>query len=510
MKIKTNILNGRNDDGSFVSFGMVDGTQGGYYSPTISDSGELTYRASDDRMPEIEWRNIVGPPATTDKTLSEAGKMADAQVVGEEFTSIDALLKNTKKSDIEIERRITNLEYALDDYLYRPEIDDTPAYIKTVPDGVLPKATLDSYGGKSLVWNQLINNPEFSDGTSWGAKSGSMSYSDGVATYMVAEKYNAARLEQTLSHGLIVGHKYFSRVYVNLIHESNVVLRIGGSYSAHRVTLKQDVWSEIYYVRNATEDDASVSFFRVFIPTDGEEWNVGDTWKVKSPLVVDLTQMFGAGNEPTADEFNAMFPDDYYPYNPGEIISAGVSEIVSSAGTTITIPTSIASLPGYGWSAGSVCNEVDLESGQYIQRVGSYVLTGVDIDSYGVASTGVPYVRFNSTIKAGASNDLNMITNHGDKAVEKVVSESGCIRNVGGALYRYDSAYESLSDAKARLDANPLIVYYKLSKPIITDISDLLPDNVLEVEAGGTITFENEHKLPVPNQITYLVKTEGG
>lgn len=160
MKIKTNILNGRNDDGSFVSFGMVDGTQGGYYSPTISDSGELTYRASDDRMPEIEWRNIVGPPATTDKTLSEAGKMADARVVGEEFTSIDALLKNTKKSDIEIERRITNLEYALDDYLYRPEIDDTPAYIKTVPDGVLSKAMIDSFGGRSILWNQAFNGTE--------------------------------------------------------------------------------------------------------------------------------------------------------------------------------------------------------------------------------------------------------------------------------------------------------------------------------------------------------------
>ena len=34
----------------------------------------------------------------------------------------------------------------------------------------------------------------------------------------------------------------------------------------------------------------------------------------------DLTQMFGAGNEPaTVAEFRAMFPDDYYPYNAGEL-----------------------------------------------------------------------------------------------------------------------------------------------------------------------------------------------
>lgn len=38
--------------------------------------------------------------------------------------------------------------------------------------------------------------------------------------------------------------------------------------------------------------------------------------------VFDLTQMFGAGNEPaTVEEFRAIFPLDYYVYNPGELIS---------------------------------------------------------------------------------------------------------------------------------------------------------------------------------------------
>ena len=47
------------------------------------------------------------------------------------------------------------------------------------------------------------------------------------------------------------------------------------------------------------------------------------------PQIYDLTAMFGAGNEPkTVAEFEAMFPNDYYPYNAGEIVSAGVTEIV--------------------------------------------------------------------------------------------------------------------------------------------------------------------------------------
>ena len=38
------------------------------------------------------------------------------------------------------------------------------------------------------------------------------------------------------------------------------------------------------------------------------------------PQVSDLTAMFGTGNEPTTvDEFRALYPDSYYPYNPGEL-----------------------------------------------------------------------------------------------------------------------------------------------------------------------------------------------
>lgn len=35
------------------------------------------------------------------------------------------------------------------------------------------------------------------------------------------------------------------------------------------------------------------------------------------PFVCDLTEMFGAGNEPTLEQFRALFPKDYYPYNAG-------------------------------------------------------------------------------------------------------------------------------------------------------------------------------------------------
>ena len=45
------------------------------------------------------------------------------------------------------------------------------------------------------------------------------------------------------------------------------------------------------------------------------------SYRVGNVKVIDLTQMFGAGNEPTIEEFEAMFPASYYPYNAGELLS---------------------------------------------------------------------------------------------------------------------------------------------------------------------------------------------
>ena len=44
--------------------------------------------------------------------------------------------------------------------------------------------------------------------------------------------------------------------------------------------------------------------------------------------LIDLTQMFGEGNEPTTtEEFESMFPNSYYPYNEGTLMSMSVNEV---------------------------------------------------------------------------------------------------------------------------------------------------------------------------------------
>ena len=49
-----------------------------------------------------------------------------------------------------------------------------------------------------------------------------------------------------------------------------------------------------------------------------------------TPILIDLTQMFGYGNEPsTVAEFEALFPEPYYAYNAGQLINNKASKYVT-------------------------------------------------------------------------------------------------------------------------------------------------------------------------------------
>jgi hypothetical protein len=85
-------------------------------------------------------------------------------------------------------------------------------------------------------------------------------------------------------------------------------------------------------------------------------------------LFVDLTLMFGAGNEPaTPEEFEKIFPLDYYDYNEGEVIPFAGQNLVTTGRNQYNPATGKANLLG----------------GQTYQLLGTY--TSAEID--GVAVT---------------------------------------------------------------------------------------------------------------------------
>ena len=59
---------------------------------------------------------------------------------------------------------------------------------------------------------------------------------------------------------------------------------------------------------------------------------------VAYPMIYDLTMMFGAGNEPTIEQFMEYFPADNYPYNAGQEMTVDQVNGSSYTPAVITIP----------------------------------------------------------------------------------------------------------------------------------------------------------------------------
>ena len=95
----------------------------------------------------------------------------------------------------------------------------------------------------------------------------------------------------------IEGHKYFLRsTYDNSISELSFFGFCNGYYLGFNListcSFTGNYDFHLYYPQPVSQD-VSISFY---------------------VNLFDLTQMFGSGNEPTIQEFNEMFPNDYYDY----------------------------------------------------------------------------------------------------------------------------------------------------------------------------------------------------
>ncbi len=189
----------------------------------------------------------------------------------------------------------------------------TPAYIQPVPKGA-KAVSINKVYGRTINFNQLFTDPLAS--TSYGVTitQNNISHSftaNGKATsnfYPSAYRFN-----------IISGHKYFVRFQ-----------KISGSVSGGSILLN------LYSYGGGT---ISAGADRIFTATTtsssamcslavGKDTNL-DNYTARA-MIFDLTQMFGADNEPTTiDEFKSYLKEDYYPYNAGTLKHSKVTSVVS-------------------------------------------------------------------------------------------------------------------------------------------------------------------------------------
>jgi hypothetical protein len=436
------------------------------------------------------------------ETAAQTAQAVADSLPDDYVTAVAKIAENTaeisavKLSDKELKRRVDALYDIGQGVTHRFETDTDTADSKTVPTGA-KLMSVKNMGGRSIVFNQFAKNKPFDSRNGITTSTdGNYSVLDGTATNAITAKgWWGLKLDEFSPTN---GHKYLfcSKIISGTVNPANGCT-IGTAIQ------KQIVGKSFIFEMSDKHWDSN---WLSAIYSDKD--TVFNKLKI-SVMLIDLTLMFGSGNEPsTVEEFEKMFPADYYPYAVGEIVSAGTEEAVVGD-TAHPIPEAIRNLPGYGWSAGTARNYVDYENKKYVQCVNSVDLGTKNWWMYKDGDyTPFFYLNAVSDIRGGTSNFLCPKYQYVKIGVTDSASGLYVLENT--TVRVRDTAYTDAVTFKQAMQG--VILYYELANPIITDISTLIDDDFLRnltVEAGGSITFKNSndsYRIPVPSEEEYIVK----
>lgn len=282
---------------------------------TIKD-GTIVYITDDKTVilyDKAEMEKIAAQVATDRKAAETAAQTAQsiADSLPEDYTTaVGKIAENTadiasiKLTDKEMKRRVDALYDIGQGITHKFETDSSTAYVKTIPTGGR-MMSVKSIGGKNLVFNQMYKKFDYVSGSTLNCKP------------------------------IFKSHKYLLRVDYNVSENTRVYLYFRDAHYTGETNrqIVKDVAAgsgKISWITSPLGEHSDGGDFGVFrILTDADGNQKLDTSPFSNHEIFDLTQMFGIGNEPTSvEEFEKIFPADYYPYNAGEIISAGTEEIV--------------------------------------------------------------------------------------------------------------------------------------------------------------------------------------
>lgn len=172
-------------------------------------------------------------------------------------------------------------------------------------------------------WNQLF--PAAEDWYAQSAQSNVVVDDDGVitATIIYGDPSVYAPAIRTATYpAVIANHIYYFACKFKPATDGYPYVRnnSGVTVNAFGVqTTPGGTWGNYERIVGAT-GDADLYYFGQGGNTS--QIQIGDSISFKDLVCVDLTRVYGAGNEPlTVYEFRSRFPKDYYEYNPGEMMT---------------------------------------------------------------------------------------------------------------------------------------------------------------------------------------------
>lgn len=279
---------------TYASNASASATQAQGYASNASDSAT----ASADSATESQ-----GYAQNASDSATEAQEAVD---------TIDEAIKNKADIDGAYPKLIAG------DLVETETKDDVFTYQVTDHTG---KANINSIKGNTLNWNQKL---KIINDANWLANNiPAITWGDNEVTFTGVTSTWQGVTARAYSD-IIVNHKYLLSVEAKVI-ASGTSFRLGSNLFGNVFIGDSDTVNSTLYTTKASIFTAPA--------TESRQANFSNRtgtadYALRNIMLIDLTQMFGAGNEPTSvAEFTKLYPLPYYQYNAGEPLSFNGTEI---------------------------------------------------------------------------------------------------------------------------------------------------------------------------------------
>ncbi len=519
--------------------------------------GEIDQAKADIDQTKIDTLAAKTAAETAATTATEkAAEIADsaAQIatntenIGKNATGIE-----TNATDIDLLRR-ENVELkAKTDALWKLSEgksydfveDANEAYSKNVPSGCR-FAQIEKIGGKTGAWNQLVDETKYADTTSESVTvtiSGRRITMAGTPA-SGGENFNIISRDSEGTWNAVASH-YYLFAGINKLTGLDILAYNGAKIVI--VALKGST------VKNVVFKPAFSGISQLYFNTG----DAGAAIEVDcTPYLIDLTQLYGSGNEPTTTDDPRIaeiiaYAEKHPAYNTGELVSAGVENVEVQGvnlldpkkttaygdkpyGLTITmigentfrisgVPSSqVTSAGNYSFS---VANNSQEELRGRGLKVTAFPIKGTVNRAWGLepvnkgklaisaplvpeVDTDIEFRLMASIATPSAYSPYSLATYPIPDAVKALPGYGQSAGNLCNEIVRRTDEwdYTQRVGLPATTDG-----YTVLDTPTTTDITDLMTGALplLTTEPGGTITMhhalaDDGLRLDVPNTVKYI------
>lgn len=184
-------------------------------------------------------------------------------------------------------------------------------------------ATIHSIKGNTVVWNQIIKSKY---------RNAEMTLQEDVSLYYT----DFPRFESGYRHTLYVNHKYYTKAkiaYTTQKEYSYATIQLRHMAQGANYNVANTNQSSSIFTCNADTQTVGIRFMVLSTAQEAPRFLAGDTLSYSDLMLIDLTLMFGAGNEPsTVEEFeewltNNVGLQDYYEYSEPTMLSADANSL---------------------------------------------------------------------------------------------------------------------------------------------------------------------------------------